>query len=125
MSESTSEDFSDSDSDVSQDEKPKQKAVPQGKRKVQKKQQDSDDSDDDSDGDDEAESKPQPVKKRKTLQDYMNEKVSSAVEYSSSVLLTSLESTFRSLALRWKKLRGALKRKKKRRDVLATRSSIP
>lgn len=124
MSESTSEDFSDSDSDVSQDEKPKQKAAPQGKRKVQKKQQDSDDSDSDSDGDEEVESKPQPVKKRKTLQDYMNEKVRSAVEYSSSVLLTSLEFTFRPLALHWKKLRGELKRKKRRKDVPAIRSSI-
>lgn len=122
MSESTSEDFSDSDSDVSQDEKPKQKAVPQGKRKVQKKQQDSDSSDDDSDGDDEVEAKPQPVKKRKTLQDYMNEKVTSATLFLSMFLLTSIESTFRLLESHWKKLRDVRKRKKKKRVVPAIHS---
>lgn len=74
MSESTSEDFSgDSDSDVSQDEKPTE-TVENGKRKVtqvkKSKVHETDSSDDD-----ESEIDPQPVKKRKTLQDYLNEKV--------------------------------------------------
>lgn len=79
MSESTSEDFSDADSDVSQEEKPTNKKVAEnGKRKVlQKKKGQEPDSDDDSTEDDnnELETAPQPVKKRKTLQDYLNEKV--------------------------------------------------
>lgn len=76
MSESSSEDFSDSDSDVSQEEKPK--AAENGKRKVVQKKNSKLDSDDSSD--DEPETAPQPVKKRKTLQDYLNEKVNYCME---------------------------------------------
>lgn len=75
MSESTSEDFSDSDSDVSQEEAAK---VPEkGKRKVDSNVEEDSDSDS---GDDEPEAAPQPVKKRKRLQDYLNERVNISVE---------------------------------------------
>lgn len=75
MSESSSEDFSDSDSDASQVETPAK--AENGKRKViqQKKSSKADDSDS-SDTNNEPESAPQPVKKRKTIRDYLNEKVS-------------------------------------------------
>lgn len=76
MSESSSEDFGESDSDVSQEETPN-KSNENGKRKVlPKKVSKSEDSDDDSSDDDQTNQKPQPVKKRKTLADYLNEKVS-------------------------------------------------
>lgn len=70
MSESSDDSFSGSDSDVSLDENPK---AENGKSKVlQQKMSKAKDADSDS-SDDEAEA--QPVKKRKTLQDYLNEKV--------------------------------------------------
>lgn len=73
MSESSSEDFSDSDSDVSQEGAAN--ALKNGKRKVPSKNESkSVESENDSSSDDVKE--PQPVKKRKTLQDYLNEKVS-------------------------------------------------
>lgn len=80
MSESTSEDFSDSDSEVSEKELIKEKAsikVPEKRKNA--KSESSDDSDnengsDDSD-DEEVSKKPNPPKKRKTLQDYLIEKV--------------------------------------------------
>lgn len=71
MSESSSEDFNDSDSDGSVEEIP-QKVVGNGKRKVPSKNESkSKESDNDS-----SDKETQPVKKRKkTLQDYLNEKV--------------------------------------------------
>lgn len=70
MSESSDDSFSGSDSDVCLNEKPK---AENGKPKVlQQKKSKAKDSDSDS-SDDEPEA--QPVKKRKTLQDYLNEKV--------------------------------------------------
>lgn len=74
MSETSSEDFSDSDSDVSQDEEP-EKTVENGKRKVLEKKSKAKNTEDSNDSSDDQESAPQPVKKRKTLQDYLNEKV--------------------------------------------------
>ncbi|XP_070497076.1 probable ribosome production factor 1 [Chironomus tepperi] len=77
MSESSSEDFSDSDSDVSQQSKEVKEQettnekLPE-KRKQKKTEEDSDDSDDSVD--EKEEDEPQPVKKRKTLKDYLNEK---------------------------------------------------
>lgn len=71
MSESTDEDFSDSNSEVSQDEAP----VKNGetlKRKTVQRNQNNDEIDSDSSDE---EIKPEPVKKRKTLQDYLAEKV--------------------------------------------------
>jgi len=79
MSESTSEDFSDSDSDVSQEQPIKKKEVV--KRKVNAKDSsedeiDSDSSDNEDGGEGEEAAEPaEPVKKRKRLQDYLNEKV--------------------------------------------------
>lgn len=78
MSESSSEDFSDSESDVSQEQQAIKK-VENGKRKViqepNSKVKDSPETDSsDADGD-ASDTAPQPVKKRKTLQDYLNEKV--------------------------------------------------
>lgn len=74
MSESSSEDFSDSDSDASQVETPAM--AENGKRKVIRQKKSKADDSDSSDGSNEPESAPQPVKKRKTVQDYLNEKVS-------------------------------------------------
>lgn len=74
MSESSDEDFSDSDSVKSEQEEPK-KIVVNGKRKVAQKNG-SKSSDDSSDNESvEQATAPKPVKKRKTLQDYLNEKV--------------------------------------------------
>lgn len=75
MSESTSEEFSD-DSDcegVSQDEKPTTTAE-NGKRKVTQNKSEAVETDSSDEGD-KPEIDLQPVKKRKTLQDYLNEKV--------------------------------------------------
>lgn len=72
MSESTDEDFTDSDSDVSQDEAPVKNGESLKRKTVQKK---NNNDEIDSDSSDE-EIKPEPVKKRKTLQDYLSEKVS-------------------------------------------------
>lgn len=74
MSESTSEDFSDSDTDVKQDEEPK--AV----EKITEENKNEEDSDDknletDSSDDEDDEEVEQAPKKRKTLQDYLIEKV--------------------------------------------------
>lgn len=72
MSESTDEDFSDSDSDVSQDASSVKNGESLKRKTVQKK---NNNDEVDSDSSDE-EIKPEPVKKRKTLQDYLSEKVS-------------------------------------------------
>lgn len=87
MSESTSEDFSgDSDSDdVSQDDEKPTKTAENGKRKVTQIKKSRADETDSSDDDDEPEIDPQPVKKRKTLQDYLNEKV---IKLNESKILT-------------------------------------
>lgn len=84
MSESSSDDFNDSGSDGSSDEvqgnEPSKKPVflEQKKRKVLQKKKPKDEEDSsDRDDSDEADTAPQPVKKRKTLQDYLNDKVSS------------------------------------------------
>lgn len=75
MSESTSEDFSDSGSDESPEEKPNKKVAENGKRKVLQKKKGQETDSDSSDDDNELETAAQPIKKRKTLQDYLNEKV--------------------------------------------------
>jgi DNA-directed RNA polymerase specialized sigma54-like protein len=101
MSESTSEDFSDSDSDVVEEQKEtngKEKAPV--KRKKAQDFSDSEESDSDfesndggdksdEDSKDEEHEEPQPVKKRKTLKDYMNEKVRKNI----SAIILSLTST--------------------------------
>lgn len=76
MSESTSEDFSDSDSEVSEEEQKSVEKVAE-KRKIDDSKDENEKSDDsDSDSDEEDSKKaPEPVKKRKTLQDYLIEKV--------------------------------------------------
>lgn len=72
MSESTSEDFSDSDSDVGQDEKPIEKIATENKDEVATQVSDDNNVETDSSDEEEAEQAP---KKRKTLQDYLIEKV--------------------------------------------------
>lgn len=91
MSESTSEDFSDSDSDQEKVVKPQKKAAVEIKRKPNEKQKklkkkNRDSSDDDSDNSNEEE---QPEKKRKTLRDYLNEKVRKS-KYSQSPLTSTI-----------------------------------
>lgn len=76
MSESSDDNFSDLDSDVSDEAHQNKKVLENGKRKVPLKKKSKEDSDDSSDNDsDDVPTAPQPVKKRKTLQDYLNEKV--------------------------------------------------
>ena len=76
MSESSDDNFSDSDSGVSEEAPPNKKVIENGKRKVALKKKSKEDSDNSSDNDsDDVTTVSQPVKKRKTLQDYLNEKV--------------------------------------------------
>jgi hypothetical protein len=76
MSESTSEDFSDSGSDGNEEQEVAETSakLPENKRKLKVDSKQRDESSDSSDSDDDEKS-PEPVKKRKTLQDYLIEKV--------------------------------------------------
>lgn len=86
MSESSSEDFSDSDSDISHESVDNESQKKTDKKVLEKRKQKSKDekienSDSNADSMDEKEdTKPQSVKKRKTLKDYLNEKAAKQAE---------------------------------------------
>lgn len=76
MSETSDDDFGGSDSSMSEVEQPDEKVPISEKRKVLQQNKTKEGSDDSSENDsDDEPTTPQPIKKRKTMQDYLNEKV--------------------------------------------------